>query len=856
MPVSRRSSGLSSAAAAHLSGGSRVSGRVDPGPYEAIIVSHLDPQYMGTLRVELLKKSAAGNNPERTGQLLDVRYLSPFYGVTAFANATQNDGYQHTQKSYGFWAVPPDVGSRVLVIFAEGDISQGFWIGCVQDRFMNFMVPDSRASTELTTDITPGNLKGKKLPVGEYNKKLPQSGGDPTKFKKPYNKDYTEQLLEQGLVDDQIRGITSTSARREVPSMVFGFSTPGPLDKRGGAPKGKYGEYQEKADIFVNRLGGSSFVMDDGDDKFIRKKHPSEGPVEYVNVESGGSGGDPTIPYNELVRLRTRTGHQILLHNSEDLIYIANARGTAWIELTSDGKIDIHAEDSISIQTETDINITAERDINFEAGRNINMRATARQTKDLMFDTEDENQESGRIQIESRYNFNLDVGANATITTHTYDDNLASQTINGNLNLSVAGNRITHIGRQGTDDIDTSFHYDHTLITGEEKHEVTETSHTTIKKDTLLTVTEGALDVNVSKYIYQTSGGDFDVNSGGHIYNTSASSNETKAGGNIIETAPQIHMNGPGAATATKAAKTELPETALLVTPLGLITLPRVTVGMTDDDNETVTYDSILPRAPQHEPWPQHEHRNPLAYKYKKTDRELITSLENEIPVVIEDTFQKSGAPASGQFTSNTAAPPTSSTMPPGGVTRKTANPVSSTVGEPFQGEVPGTVDGLSEEETRALLGALGQRESGNDYTAVNSIGYVGKYQFGAAALETLGYVKPGTYNRGNSALNDPSVWTGKGGVNNVQEFLENKNNVQEVAMIENTNFNKQALLSRGAITEDSSNEHVAGMLAGSHLLGAGGMNKWRNGQGGADAYGTTGDEYYALGKSSLGGVG
>ena len=52
------------------------------GPYEAIVVNHLDTTYMGTLEVELLKYTSTGNNPERTGQTHTVRYLSPFYGVT------------------------------------------------------------------------------------------------------------------------------------------------------------------------------------------------------------------------------------------------------------------------------------------------------------------------------------------------------------------------------------------------------------------------------------------------------------------------------------------------------------------------------------------------------------------------------------------------------------------------------------------------------------------------------------------------------------------------------------------------------------------------------------------------------
>jgi Phage-related baseplate assembly protein. len=136
----------------------------EPGPFEAIVVSHLDPNYMGTLQVELLRKTKTGSLPERSGQLVEVRYLNPFYGVTPLADVSANDGYAYTQKSYGMWFVPPDVGSRVLVIFAEGDISQGFWIGCVQDKYMNFMVPDGRASTEITTEATPSSLRGKKLP--------------------------------------------------------------------------------------------------------------------------------------------------------------------------------------------------------------------------------------------------------------------------------------------------------------------------------------------------------------------------------------------------------------------------------------------------------------------------------------------------------------------------------------------------------------------------------------------------------------------------------------------------------------------------------------------------------------------
>ena len=117
----------------------------DPGPYEAIVVNNLDTKYMGGLTVELLKYTSAGGTPERTGQLLNVKYLSPFYGITPNNALTANEGYQHTQKSYGMWMVPPDVGTRVLVIFAEGNANFGYWIGCIPADYMNFMVADGRA---------------------------------------------------------------------------------------------------------------------------------------------------------------------------------------------------------------------------------------------------------------------------------------------------------------------------------------------------------------------------------------------------------------------------------------------------------------------------------------------------------------------------------------------------------------------------------------------------------------------------------------------------------------------------------------------------------------------------------------
>jgi len=315
-----------------------------PGPWIGVVTNHLDPSYMGSLEVVLLK--ATTGEFDLQNETVIVKYVSPFYGVTSVNfEGTNSAEFNDVQKSYGMWFVPPDIGTQVMCIFIDGDLNNGYWFGCVADTFQNHMVPGIAASQYSAMTAEQERYYGTRyVPVAEFLKKGRKVDDPrPDTFTKPIHP-FAERLLTQGLLTDTIRGVTSSSARREVPSSVFGISTPGPLDPNG---KKGYVGYDKKVVTPVSRLGGSTFVMDDGD-------------------ENG---------QNELVRIRTRTGHQILLHNSQDLIYIANSKGTAWIEMTSNGKLDIYAQDSVSIHTENDFNFLADRDINIEAKRNINIKS-------------------------------------------------------------------------------------------------------------------------------------------------------------------------------------------------------------------------------------------------------------------------------------------------------------------------------------------------------------------------------------------------------------------------------------------------------------------------------------------------
>lgn len=533
--------------------------KTDPGPFLAKVISHHDKNYMGILEVQLYRE--IGNDEAAEGQLIQARYLSPFYGITSVDYVSDaEDTYNNTQKSYGMWMIPPDVGSTVMVIFVKGE--GYFWIGCVLDDKMNFMTP-GYASTYYNVDDSKTTDK-ERVPVAEYNRVIGAETLDSTTITKPATPQEVV-LNDQGLLEDDIRGITSSSARRETPSMVFGISTPGPLDKQDGAKTGDTGkrEYRNQ-NTFVSRLGGSSFVMDDGDDKFLRKTTASEGPPEYARVENQETDGDPTLLHNELMRFRTRTGHQILMHNTEDLIYIGNARGTTWIEMTSDGKIDIFAEDSVSVHTKNDMNFYADRDINLEAGRNINIKA------------------------------------NNEMHTHAVNDHI----------LIVDGNQKIHVKL----DVDKTYEQNYTHHVKQDVNKLYDTNY--------LQHVLGNVDKVVDGEYQHKVGGNFDLNIGGHNFQTSGGSNETNAGGNIVETAPAIHMNGPGAATASEAS--EASEAALP---------QRLKLHKLSDETgefvEGAIPPSIMRRIPTFEPYPYHENLDPLKVKPAETDRDVDSRYED-----------------------------------------------------------------------------------------------------------------------------------------------------------------------------------------------------------------------------------
>lgn len=79
----------------------------------------------------------------------------------------------------------------------------------------------------------------------------------------------------------------------------------------------------------------------------------------------------------EHIRLRTKSGAQMLIDESNGLVYAINAAGTSWMQMDADGNFDIFGAKSVSVRSQEDINLRADNDIVMEAGRNVMIKAAA-----------------------------------------------------------------------------------------------------------------------------------------------------------------------------------------------------------------------------------------------------------------------------------------------------------------------------------------------------------------------------------------------------------------------------------------------------------------------------------------------
>jgi hypothetical protein len=326
-------------------------------PTLAVVKNNIDPTRGGRIQVYLSDFGAPDSDD--SSSWVTVSYMSPFMGATLGSGSSDAEDYgTYTQNpsSYGMWFSPPDIGSTVVCIFINGDPSYGYYIGGVLQPELLQMIPAIGASDNIVANgpESAGLGGATTLPVTNLNTNNPSitDGADFLSAAKPIHSYSSSIYFQQGLIRDSIRGPISSSALRESPSRVgWGVSTPGRPIYKGGFSDNNVltsGVKSSKDSLkLVSRRGGHSIVMDDGD----------------------------VTGKDQLIRLRTSLGHQILMSDDGQTLFIVHANGQSYVELGKEGTIDMYATNSVNIRTQGDLNLHADNNININAKKDLNIAA-------------------------------------------------------------------------------------------------------------------------------------------------------------------------------------------------------------------------------------------------------------------------------------------------------------------------------------------------------------------------------------------------------------------------------------------------------------------------------------------------
>ncbi|AQW88764.1 putative baseplate hub and tail lysozyme [Erwinia phage pEa_SNUABM_50] len=378
----------------------------------ATVMDNRDPTRTGKLKVWVQNSQS---DKDSKGSWLTASYLSPFAGRTPGTPGAES--YQQFPKGYGFWAVPPDVGVTVAIFFANGNIHDCWWFACGYDDRMNTMVPGS-ASQKM-----PNSGYDMPVPITDYDRNTIQTQLD----QKYVNVPLVEGLKKQNLLYDEQKGVPNRSSTRQTISTTYGMASP----------------------------RGNSFVIDDGfTDSELTAPSWDEDQDSYQNTQFDNPTNDTTVGSrkNEGIVLRTRSGAQILLSESDGNVFIINRDGTARVELTVDGQVLIHSDKSITVRTDEDFNLTVKRDLNVEVGRNFNLHAVGDSKLNLVgkLDAIVNGQvvintgadlrlvAGASIRLQSGSSTNITSGSNTAITASSTVDITGSS-----VNISGGGNNLT-----------------------------------------------------------------------------------------------------------------------------------------------------------------------------------------------------------------------------------------------------------------------------------------------------------------------------------------------------------------------------------------------------------------------------
>ena len=315
------------------------------------VVDTNDPQQMGRVRATC---PALGDSLiQQIKHVPWATYAAPFAGYAMISTRGRDNTKSKGPISYGMWAIPK-IGSYVLIACIDGDPSYRVWFACIPGQFLPHTMPHGRYSVKHDDGQPSGPLTS------------------------------TEQKI-QPLYDNQTTAFTGANSS---PRQCYEYKTRGADNQVANLSveeiqnRVKYSKLADDRDENISLSDGTIYKSHQGYRKSRIFPNVSDKNTDGVLYDSQlyslttpGFHGISMDDSAESCRIRLRTtgGHQIILDDTNERIYISTAKGHNWIELDEHGSMDVYCDQDISVKSKKDINFTSDQTIRMYAKQGIHM---------------------------------------------------------------------------------------------------------------------------------------------------------------------------------------------------------------------------------------------------------------------------------------------------------------------------------------------------------------------------------------------------------------------------------------------------------------------------------------------------
>jgi len=323
------------------------------------VIDTNDPQQMGRLRVVCPALGDTDFTPIK--DLPWATYVSPFGGIVD--SGTRGRGEYETvgPVAYGMWNIPK-VGSTVLIACIDGDTRFRIWMGCLHGQFMNHTMPHGRY-TYKNGQLPSGPISSTEDPIYPLHDQLTIAFSS------------SDASLVPGSVGE---------ARRSFEFQTRGadYSIAGITDEIVNSIDSEISQLSDDRDVEVTDADGTSRPITQGYAEsridptlvFAATNNKNYDSSYYAWTSPGfHSISMDDRPENCRIRLRTTHGHQILMDDTNERMYISTPQGSSWVELDEKGNIDIYSDRNVSVHAKKDINFTADDTFRVTAANGIHM---------------------------------------------------------------------------------------------------------------------------------------------------------------------------------------------------------------------------------------------------------------------------------------------------------------------------------------------------------------------------------------------------------------------------------------------------------------------------------------------------